>query len=225
MTTLIPEIAAKGVQGGEGFTADGVIEVRSDMFYASVRSILPPEENAGQQLSNTSYGPMKALGLESQFDPAEGGLALEKRDYIDFKAAGICAPIVDRVSGMVFQSDVTSVDPATQPNLADAKRRYMGDFLIDSAGDISAPYVKKLAKSVRRRAHKQAHTTFLNNLLSPDDEDAQRIAGYTVRDEATDSQTALGIQVLRLDVKILPSMDFIVLRTTVGTTVEVEQVA
>ena len=224
LTTLVPEIAAVGATGGTGFTDDGVVQVRSDGFYASVASILPPEENRGQQLSDTNYGAMNALSLENAYNKDEGGVGLTIQDYQQFKAQGIIAPRFDRTAGMVFQSDVTSVDPATQPALVDAKRRFMGDFVIDSLSDIAVGYCKKLNKPARRRALNAAYNAFLDNLQAPTQPDLSRIDDFSVTDDTTDAQRAQGFQIDLIKVRIYPSMDYIVIRTEVGTTVNVEEV-
>lgn len=224
LTTFIPEIAVIGELGGPGFTDTGVINIRSDGFYASVGSVLPPEENRGQQLSDTNYGAMNALSLEDFYNKeVAGGIGLTIDDYILFKAAGIIAPRTDRTSGLIFQSDVTSVNPLTQQALVDAKRRFMGDFIIDSLGDIAANYVKKLNTPSRRRAFISVLNGFLEGLKTPNQPDFSRIADYKVVDETSNEQRAQGFQVMAVSVQIFASMDFIVFRTQVGATVNVEE--
>jgi len=224
LTTFVPEIAAFGSDRGLGFTDDGVINVRSDGFYASVRSILPPEENAGQQLSDTNYGPLNAVGLEDAYNKEQGGVGLTIEDYISFKAEGIIAPRNDRAAGLVFQSDVTAVDPEVQPSLTDAKRRFFGDFIIDSLSDIAAGYVKKLNTPARRRALLSTINAFLEVLRSPNSPETSRLENFGVRDETSPELRAQGFQVIAVAVRQYASMDFIVYRTTVGTTVNVEEI-
>lgn len=223
--TFIPEIAAKGSAGGTGFTDDGIIDVKADAFYASVASILPPEENRGQQLSDTNYGTLPAVALEDAYNKEQGGIGLTIQDYQDFKANGIIAPRNDRVAGLIFQSDVTSVNPATQPALVDAKRRFMGDFIIDSLSDIAIGYVKKLNTPVRRRALFATINGFLEILVSPNAPDTARIEDFRTVDETTEELRAQGFQIITVAVRLFASMDFIVFRTTVGTTVNVEEIA
>ncbi len=222
--TYIPEIAAKGDLGGPGFTPDGVIQMMGNGFYASVASILPPEQNRGQQLSDTNYGPLNALGLEDAYNKELGGIGLTIDNYISFKASGIIAPRNDRSAGLVFQSDVTSVNPATQPQLVDAKRRFMGDFIIDSLSDIATSYVKKLNTPIRRRAFQSALNSFLEQLLSPNQPEASRIEAFNVVDDTTADQRAQGFQIYNVAVRIYPSMDYIIFRTTIGTTVDVSEI-
>jgi len=220
----IPEIASRGTSGGPGFTKDGVIGLRGEGYYAAVRSILPPEENAGQELSSTNYGPLKVVSLEDAYNKEQGGIGLTKADYIDFKANGIIAPISQRGSGVSFQSDVTSVNPAIQPSLVDQKRRYMGDFIIDSLGDIAEGYVKKLNTASRRRALLAVINGYLTQLQDPNSPETSRIEGFTVKDETSPELRAQGFQIINVKVKIYSSMDYIVFRTSVGTTVDVQEI-
>ena len=221
---FIPEIAQKGVAGGTGFTADGVINVQGAGYYASVGSILPPEENRGQQLSTSNYGPLRAVALEDAYNKEVGGQGLTIENYIAFKADGIIAPRNERAAGIAFQSDITSVNPAVQPGEVDAKRRFMGDFIIDTLSDIGGEYVKKLNTPARRRALFSSINGFLELLLSPNSPDTSRIEDFATFDETTDEQRALGFQIINVAVRIFPSIDFIVYRTTVGTTVDVEEI-
>lgn len=222
-TTVIPEIALRGTAGGTGFTADGVVEVLSSVFYASVRSILNPEENAGQQLSTTNYGPMNVVAMEDAYNKQEGGIGLTIDDYIAFKDAGIIAPRQDRTSGMVFQSDITSVSPSANPSLVDAKRRYMGDFIIDSLADIGKRFEKKLNTPTQRRAFLANVNGFLDSLKSASQPDSSRIEDFAVKDETTTAQRGLGFQILSVKVRLYASMDYIVFRLSVGTSVDVSE--
>lgn len=223
-SAYIPEIASKGTTGGPGFTEDGVIGLRGEGYYAAVRSIIPPEENAGQELSSTNYGPLNVVSLEDAYNKEQGGIGLTIEDYIDFKANGIIAPIAQRGSGVSFQSDVTSVNPAIQPALTDQKRRYMGDFIIDSLGDIAEGYVKKLNTPARRRALLAVINGFLTQLQDPNAPESSRIEGYDVKDETSPELRAQGFQIIDVKVRLYASMDYIVYRTSVGTTVDVQEI-
>jgi len=225
LTTFIPEIARLGTEGGPGFTADGVIQLPSDGFYASVRSLLPPEENAGQRLSDTNVGPIPALSLEAAYDPEQGGIGLGIDVYIAFKNLGIIGPRADRQTGISWQSDITSVDPNTDPALADAKRRFMGDFIIDSLFDIAAAFVKKLNTPARRRALTGQINAFLNLLKSENQPDFARIEDFIVQDDTSPEQRALGFQLYSIKVRLFSSLDFIVITTEIGTTVVIEEIA
>ena len=85
-------------------------------------------------------------------------------------------------------------------------------------------YVKKLNKPSRRRALIAAYNSFLDALQAPTQPDFSRIDDFAVADDTTDAQRAAGFQINLVKVRIFPSMDFIVIRTEVGTTVNVEEI-
>jgi len=225
-TTIIPEIQSVGATvGGAGFTDDGVIEVGSEGFYGMVRSILNPEENAGQDLSDTNVSGIPVLSLEDAYNPEQGGITLDLTDYKSFKAAGIIAPRFDRDAGAVFQSDVTSVDPANKPSLVDANRRYFADFIIDTTLTIGIRYAKKLGTPNRHRALKGDLNGFLEILKSPDQPEASRLLDFSVVDTSTDALKEAGISVYDIKVKMHSTLKALVFRVEVGAAVTIEEAA
>lgn len=228
-TTQIPEIQSVGAAvGGLGFTDDGIIEVGADGFYASVRSQIPPEENAGQALSDTNVqgGGIAVLSLQDAFNPdVAGGVGLQLADYISFRDNGIIALNSNATTGFFFQSDVTSVHRASDLSKAPAERRFMADFLIDTFGDIGLKYVKKLGKPERRRALQTELRGFLRLLQSPNTPSTSRLRSYQIIDETQDDQFALGFVVLNIKVVTYPAMLSIALITQVGPNVVIEEAA
>jgi hypothetical protein len=213
--TFVPVIAQRGVGGGTGFTADGNVDVGADGFMASILSQLAPEENPGQDTPFT--GGM--ISLES------AAPVLQMQDYIDLKAAGIAAP---RMNGgtAIFQSGVTSVDPLVYPSLVRIARRRMADFIQDSLAQAMTGYGKKLSTNLRRKALVSTIRTFLNGLLNKNNPGQQRIGGFTVDPNSGNTPTTLGLGIFRVivNVQTLPSLDSIVLQTTIGDTVQVDEV-
>lgn len=224
-TTQIPEIAEVGSRGGTGFTDDGVIQQGGDSYYCMVRSILNPEENAGQPLGDTDVVSLPALALEDAYNPKKGGVALQLEDYKAFKRSGIIAPVIDRNEGPMFASDVTSVDPTLELVKADANRRYMADFVIDTLAKIGMKYLKKLQSPTRQRALKQDVSGFLKLLKSENQPQFARIEGYFVLDETTADQRALGLAVILVKVKMLSVYKSLAFRAEVGTSVQIDEVA
>lgn len=222
VVTRIPEIQAVGSRGGTGFTDNGIIEVGADGFLASIVSILPPEENAGQNLGETNVRSVQFLALEDAYNKENGGIGLTINEYIAFKAAGITAPLIQ---GGVrqFQSDVTTVDPTANAQLADGSRRRLADFIIKSSQAIAQPFVKKLNTTKRRLALKSQLSAFLRGLESPDNEDLARIDSYDVQDVSSEAQRANGIQVFDERVKSFKAMLTIVLNVEVGATVVITE--
>ena len=228
-TTQIPEIQAVGATvGGTGFTDDGVIEVGADSFYASIRSELPPEENAGQSLADTvvTNGGMNILSLQDAFNPdISGGIGLTIDDYISFKANGIIALNSNPETGFFFHSDVTSVDPAIQGVLAPANRRFFADFIIDTLGNIGIKFVKKLNTPSRRVALLQEIRGFLKLLQSPNQPSTSRLRAFEVFDDTTEAQFQLGFAFIVVKVQMFPAILSLVFNTEVGTSVVISEAA
>ena len=228
-TTQIPEIQAVGATvGGTGFTDDGVIEVGADSFYASVRSQLPPEENAGQSLADTVVqgGGLNILSLQDAFNPDEaGGIGLTIQDYISFKANGIIALNSNPETGFFFHSDVTSIDPLVEGVKAPANRRFFADFIIDTLGNVGIKYVKKLNTPQRRTALLQEIRGFLRLLQSPNQPSTSRLRAFQVFDDTTEAQFQLGFAFIVVKVQMFPAILSLVFNTEVGTSVVIEEAA
>lgn len=218
VNTFVPQIAAVGTAGGAGFTATGNVDVGMDGFCASIMSQLPPEEDPGQA---TDF----ASGVNSlETSPNAQGYVID--DYIAFKAAGISAPRMDD-GKCVLQSGCTSVDPAVYPNLADINRRRMADYVEDSLAQRGKSFGKKLQTVNRRIALANEQVAFLSGLRSKNNPDNQRIDSYSV-DRITGNTPALqaqGMYRLIIKVRTLSSFKSIVLQSTIGTSVEVDEVA
>jgi len=217
--TFVPIIASKGLAGGDGFSADGIIDVGADGFLISVCSQLAPEENPGQ-LTSFAGG---AIGLEKNNPDVQSMTII---DYTNFREAGICAPRMDNGT-MIFQSGVTSVDPQVQPNLRNIARRRFADFLQDSLARRLKAFGKKLNTRTRRALITGEIRAFMNTLLSPGNPAAQRIDGFKLDVVSGNTPTTLALGIFRiiLSVRTLSSLDAIVLQTTVGESVDVSEAA
>lgn len=216
--TTVPAIARVGIAGGAGFTADGVVDVGADGWLVSACSQLAPEENPGQEAGLLG----NIIGVESLLASQQ----LTMADYTAFKKAGICSPRMDGGT-CTFQSGVTSVDPAVYPNLKNIARRRMADFIQDTLANRVKAFGKKLATNRRRRAVLSEIRAWLTSLVSPTDEASQRIDSFTTNDKEGNTPTSLGLGLYRIKVAVrtIASLDSIVLDTTIGETVEVEEAA
>jgi hypothetical protein len=222
VTTSIPAIATIGLAGGTGFTATGVVTVGADGFLCSVMSNLPPEDNPGQLTAFTGA----AIALEPNVN---GGVALALQDYINFKANGICAAKFS-YGTLIFQSGVTSVNPANYPQLAPIHRRRMADFIQDSLATALDPYSKQLMTLALQQALTVMVRGFLLGLLSPTNLNQQRIAGFFLDTKTPNlappggvSPTSLGIFRMLILVTTSPTMDDIALDTQIGDDVVTTQ--
>lgn len=215
VSTYVPAIALRGTAGGTGFTADGVVDVGADGFLVSVCSQLPPEENPGQLTTFTD----QVLGLESGANVQNFTID----NYIAFKAKGICAVRMDSGTA-IFQSGITSVDPLVNPSLTRISRRRMADFIQGSIALRSKAYGKTLNTLSRRKALLGEVKQFISGLLSPGAPASQRIDGYTLTDKSnTPNLLARGMYRIDLYVRTLSSLDSIVIATTIGESVQVEE--
>lgn len=219
VTARIPTIALRGVGGGTGFTADGVVNVGWDGFVASLRSRLNPEENPGQQTDMLGF----VIGLEAGNASIAG---LDIADYEAFRAAGIAAPRFDR-GEVVLQSGVTSVDPAVTPARRNIARRSIADFIQDSLALRAQAYVKKMNMPARRSAFAGEVDTFLNALKSPNDASRARIADYSIDITSGNTRASLALGIFRIIIRVatFSSMDAIVLSAEVGESVVVAEAA
>lgn len=215
--TYVPAIALVGAAGGEGFAASGVITLGSDGFLTSVCARLPSEENPGQLTTFTDA----IIGLEPGTEYT--GWVID--DYKQFKRNGICAVRMDEGIA-IFQSGVTSLDPATYPAKLRISRRRMADEIQDSLTAISKKHGKKLSRKQRRQQLVIEYAEYLNGLLSKEDASKQRIASWTMDPNRLNTLVSLaaGAYYIYVGVKTYPSLDSIVIQTNVGENVDISEV-
>jgi hypothetical protein len=212
--TFCSQMAARGTAGGDGFTANGVLDVPFDGFIASVISQLPPEENPGQQTAFL----IGALGIEAS-NPDVQNLTIV--DYTNFRSKGIAAPRIDGGAAFI-QSGVTSVDPLVFPNLRNIARRRIADFIQDTLARRLKSFSKRLNSRSRRALITQEVRAFMQGLV-----DSGRIDGFLLDAISGNTPTTLAQGIFRLILKVrsLSSLDSIVLETTVGEGVDVAEAA
>jgi hypothetical protein len=203
----IPEIAAVGTDGGLGFTEDGVITVRPDGPLATVCALLPSENNPGQ-----------ATGLIEDFFQVDSfGETLDIEAYKAFKRNGISAPRIDRQSGTVFQSGVTT---STDPARVTMARRKIADEIQDAAAEVLNPYSKIVNRQSARDLVYGVWEGYLSGLAAEESPDLSRIVSFSVDDSVNAGNTpavlAKGVYYLETRVRTLSSLDDIVVRTEIG---------
>lgn len=210
--TFVSQIAARGTAGGAGFTVDGIIDVAFDAFVGSVLSQLPPEENPGQVTDFLSG----VLGLEAGNSDVQD---LNINDYKLFKKSGIMAPrIADGVA--IIQSGVTSVDPLVNPSLKNVNRRRMADFVQDTLGIRMTAFGKRLSTISRRAAMLSEVRTFLQGLV-----DDERLDSFSVVVGSDRVEIQKGIFRMIIKVVTLASLESIVLESTIGEQVIIDEAA
>lgn len=210
--TYISQIASRGTAGGAGFTDDGIIDVGADGFMASLLSQLPPELNPGQ-LTEFLTG---MLSIEQgNADVQDMGIS----DYKLFKKAGIAAPRFANGTA-IFQSGVTSVDPTLQPNLKNIARRRMADFMQDTLAlrlTVFGKVANVLSKRIAVLSEIRGFCTGLKN--------AERIVNFSTTIGSDAAEIQLGMFRIILKATTISSMDSIVLESTIGESVVIEEAA
>lgn len=214
--TQIADAVGKSIKTAIGtYTEDGQLDVRADMYMASILSNLAAERNPGQSADPVPLCLSSALGLQrgltSNFTMA---------DYILFKQNGIAALREDRVVGKVFQSGITSSIISGQKNI---NRRRMADEIQDSLAAAYEQYTKLPLTQALKDSIDGATVAYLNGLLSPNNPAAQRIEAYSVDSKSgnTPELNAQGIYVVIVRVRMLATSDDIVLQAEVGPTVNI----
>lgn len=208
--TFIPEMVGTSFDCSDGTTTDdGNIDVAMDTWVAALLSNLQPELNPGQA----------AEPVPSIFSPIigyqRGTPTLDMNDYILFKQGGICALRMDRVAGPLLQSGITTSLTTGETNI---NRRRMADFIQDS---LAARY-NQMAKMLGRQSIKDSIVAetdaFFTDLLSENNPEAQRIDSYTIDDKSpnTPALSARGIWIVKSVVRMLPTLDTLVVQSEVS---------
>jgi hypothetical protein len=213
--TFIPEAAGVSLAGSDGIlTTTGNLDQPSSVWLAAVLSNLAPERNPGQAASPIPEVLSPITGIQ------RGVSVLGLNEYAALRAAGVCALRLDRASGPIFQSGITSSLTSGQTNI---NRRRMADFLQDSLALALTSFSKLPLTISLKDAITGEVDAFLNGLKSPSNPAAQRIVNYQVDDKSgnTPELLARGVYVVIVRVQTLSTADFIVLQTEVGEGVKI----
>ncbi len=208
--TFVPEAVNYRLKTADGNTTiDGILDVREDFRLASLLSNLPPERNPGQAEEPVTTVMATVLGLQ------RGVTDLQMEDYIALKAAGVCALRIDRSAGPIFQSGVTTSLTSGQKNI---NRRRMADYIEDSLAERLVQFSKLPMGNQLKDGTVGETIAFLDELLSPNNPAAQRIAQYQVDDKSGNTQAAeaKGIFVIITRVRTTPTADVIVVQAEIG---------
>lgn len=208
--TFIPELIGVVINCPDGTTTDdGIVDVTFDTWVACLESKLPPEMNPGQagEPVPTVFSPV--IGYQ------RGCPTLDMNDYILFKQYGIAALRMDKTVGPIIQSGVTTSLLGGETNI---NRRRMADYIQDSLAARYNVMAKMLGRQVVKDSLLSETSAFFDDLLSPDNPDAQRIDSYSVDDKSgnTPALQARGIWIIKHKARMLQTLDEIVCQSEVG---------
>lgn len=214
-THSVPEAANLLIATADSdFTEDGILDDSFDHWLASLLSVLPPERNPGQASEPVPTALAYVLGLQRDVS----GLTIG--DYTLMRSKGIAGLRLDRTSGAIIQSGITSSLTSGQKNI---NRRRMADFIQDSLAERLVAFGKEpLTEALKDEAVGEADA-YMSELRSLNNPRAQRINAYELDDVSgnTKDLAAKGIWVLIVRVRTLATADFIVLQAEIGEGVTV----
>jgi hypothetical protein len=218
----LPIVVAVGtlIATADGMTTtDGKLDVAMDEYALALFTRLPPEESPGK-----ASEPVPST-FATIIDYARGIPVPDLATYELLKSRGIAGIKVDSPPPQI-QSAVNSLLPtqALDPKVPQ-NRRVFADFLIRSLAEIAKPYCKERATDAEIDSLTSALESFLTSLGPPGSGfTPQRIVAFRLQRISTPEEEELGVFKFKVDVKMVPTMDYIVLSITAGPTVSVEQV-
>lgn len=218
--TYIPEAVNYRLKGADSsvFT-DGTLDLPASSWLASVLSLLAPELNPGTAAKPVPDILQTVLGLQ------RGAPTLGLGEYTQMRASGVCAMRIEKNTGPIFQSGITSSLISGQKNIS---RRRMAYYIQDSLAQALVNFVKLPLSTVNKDNAVAETDAFLAGLLSVDNPGQARIKDYIVDDVSGNTPSNLnnGIFVILIRVQLFSSLDFLVLQAEVSeSTVIVRQAA
>lgn len=197
-------------------TVNGDLDMPMDEYAMALFTMLPPEESPGK-----ASAPVPQC-FATIVDYARGIAAPSLGTYELLKSRGVCAVKIDTPPAQI-QSAVNTVLPtqAIDPNTAQ-NRRAFANFLIVSLSEIAKPSSKELATASQVDHLTGAIDRFLTG-LGPEGSGftPQRIKDFQVTRISTSDEEDLGVYKFKVDVKMLSTMDYIVLSVTASPTVTI----
>lgn len=212
----VPEAVGFNIKTADGtFVSDGILDIRADIFMASILSNLAAEKNPGQATDPIPLCLSPILAFQRGNLPT-----FSMTNYILFKQNGIAAIRFDRVAGKVFQSGITTSLISGQRNI---NRRRLADEIEDSLAQEYNPLSKQVLTNQLRDTIDAQTVAYLEGLKSATNPAAQRIADYSVDSKSgnTPQLLASGIYVVIVRVQMLATADTIVLQAEIGPNVTI----
>ena len=208
--TFIPEAVGYSIANADGTSDDeGILDVTMDTWLACLLSNLQPELNPGQASDPVPQIFAPIIGYQ------RGAPSPDMESYKLFKQYGVAALRMDRVVGPIIQSGVTTSLTSGETTI---NRRRMADFIQDTMAARGNQLNKRLLRESLKDAILSEFDAFLGDLLSENNPEAQRIHSYSLDDKTlnTPALQARGIHVVKTKVRMLSTLDDLVLATEIG---------
>jgi len=210
--TQVPEANGVLLPTADGdTTSEGLLDEAFNAYMVSLLSNLPPERNPGQAAAPVPQVLASVLGIQ------RGVVGLGMGDYIAMKASGIAGLRIDRRTGAIIQSGITTALTEGRKNI---NRRRMADFIQDSVANRLVEFSKLPITNDFKDGTVAEVVAFLEELLSADNPRAQRIADFSVDTSANSpALEAQGIWIITGKVRTLATADTIVFQAEIGENV------
>jgi hypothetical protein len=209
--TFVKEAVGKSVKIATGvLVTDGLLDVPSDGFAVMCESVIAPERNPGEASDNIKTAMAKVVGLQRGL-PAGMDINVYKR----MKARGIMGPRIDRNSGPIFQSGVTTSLTSGEKEI---NVRRFSFFIQDSLAAFLAPLAKLPMSEQLKDETVARHVEFFDGLKSTRVPSAARIRDYIVDPiggNRPDLETA-GVFVVKHLVEMISIAEVLVVDSKVG---------
>mgnify|MGYP003403525005 CR=1 FL=1 len=201
-------------------TIDGSLDVPMDEYRLALFTRLPPEESPAEAIE-----PVPTT-FATIVDYARGVQNLALGDYEVLKARGICAIKIDTPPAQIQSAVNTLLPTAALDPKVPANRQVFADWCMASLALIAAPFKSVLETQAQIDALTAALFAFLES-LGPEGSGVtpQRIKAFKITRISTAAEEELGVIKYKIDIKMLATMDYIVLSVTAGTTVQITQEA
>jgi hypothetical protein len=218
--SYIPEAVNYNLKRADSsVTNTGILDFSAASWLASVLSLLAPELNPGTAANPVPQVLQSVLGLQL------GAPTLGLGEYSQMRASGICGIRIEKNTGPIFQSGITSSLISGQKNIS---RRRMSYYIEDSLAQALISFVKLPLTQANMNSAVVETEAFMAGLKSVDNPAQARIKDYSVDGKSgnTAANLANGIYVIIVRGQLIASGDFIVLQAEISErTVIVNSVA
>ena len=201
-----------------GTTSDGQLDVPMDEYRLALFTRLPPEESPAEGIE-----PVPSTFV-TIVDYARGVVAPDNATLTFLKSRGVAAVKIDTPPAQI-QSAVNTLLPRTALDpLVWSARQVFADYAMRSLAAIAQKYKSVLATGAQLDSLISDLENFGISLGKPGSGvTPQRIRGYLVTKISTPQEEDLGVFKFKVDIKMIPPMDFIVISVTAGPTVQITQ--
>ena len=192
------------------YSTTAYVTVCGDTAVACLIANLAPWESIGQET------PLLGSYIAGEITT---GATYTRTFYVQCKAAGICAPYIDKLGNKIIYSSVTT--EISLDNWKPVEQRKFADYIEDSLAAYWQHSKDKLLTTARRDSNVDA----ANDFLEGEAQQAHGVepGGYSVHETSSQADLDAGVQKILVKVKRISAMKALVMLAQVGTTVQISE--